>query len=77
MGGFNIDPLSFDTSQHINEFVDNIISSLQLQILQSTRIQKNHKTLINNVFCSIPNFDFKWQYHNNFSRSSSTILFNI
>ena len=35
MGDFNIDLLSFDISQHINEFIDNItLSSLQPQILQ-------------------------------------------
>ena len=28
MGGFNIDRLSFDITQHINEFIDNITSSL-------------------------------------------------
>ena len=39
MGDFNIDLLSFDTLQHINEFIDNITSSsLQPQILQATRI---------------------------------------
>ena len=39
MGDFNIDLLSLDTSQHINEFIDIITSSsLQPQILQATRI---------------------------------------
>ena len=59
MGDFNIDLLTCDTSQLINEFVDNItLSSLQIQILQS-RLHKNRKTLINNIFHNIPNFEIK------------------
>ena len=51
MTEFHIDFLSFDTSQQINEFIDNIASSsLQPQMLQPTRIQKKHKTLIHNIF---------------------------
>ena len=45
MGDFNINLLSFNSLQHINEFIDNITSSsLQPQILQPTTIHKNHKT---------------------------------
>ena len=78
MGDFTIDHLNFHTTQHINEFIDNIMSpSLQPQILQPTRIHKNHKTLIDNIFCNILNLELsKLQYHNNFMRSPSTILFN-
>lgn len=63
MGNFNTDLLSFDTAQDINEFIDNsTLSSLQPQILQPTRRYKNHKTLIDDIFCNIPNFETKIQY---------------
>ena len=71
MGDFNIDLLSFDTSQHINEFIDNTASSSpQPQILQPTRIHKNHKTVTDNIFCNIPNFEIK----NSVSGNITTIL---
>ena len=44
LGDFNIDLLSFDTSHYINEFLDNITSSL---------IHKNLKTLIDIFFVKI------------------------
>ena len=57
---FNINLLRFNSLQYINEFIDNITSSsLQLQILQPTRIHKNPKTLVDNIFCNIPNFKIK------------------
>ena len=60
MGDFKIDLLSFDNSEHINEFINNnTSSSFQPQILQLTRLHKNHETLIDNVFCNIPSFEIK------------------
>ena len=47
MGGFNIDLLSFDTSQHINEFIDNITSlSLQPQYCNLPEYTKTIKGLL-------------------------------
>ena len=75
MGNFNIDLLSFDTSQHINEFIDNTTSSsLQPQISQPTRIHKNHKTLIDNIFCNIPNFEIKTSVSGNITTTLSDHL---
>ena len=72
MGGFNIDRLSFDISQHINEFIDNITSSLlQLQILQPTRIHKIQKTRIDNVFSKIPNFEIRNSVNGNITTTLS------
>ena len=62
MGDFNIDLLSFDTSQHTNEFIDNITSSsLQLQILQTTRIHKTIKLLLKIYFVTFPILKLKIQ----------------
>ena len=46
MKHFNIGLLSFDASQYINKFIENITSSsLQPQIIQPTKTHKNHKIL--------------------------------
>ena len=56
LGDFNIDLLNFDTSNHVNTFLDDLASnSLQPQILLPARVCKNSKTLIDNIFCNIPN----------------------
>ena len=56
LGDFNIDLLNFDTSEHFSTFPDDLASnSLQPQILLSIRISNNSKTLIDNIFCNIPN----------------------
>ena len=49
LGDFNTDLLYFDTSEHVSTFLDD------LQILLSTRISNNTKTLTDNIFCNIPN----------------------
>ena len=55
LGDFNIDLLNFDTSNHINTLLDDLASnSLQPQILLRTRVCKNSKTLIDNIFWNIP-----------------------
>ena len=75
MGDFNIDLLTFDTSQLINDFIDSITSSsLQIQILQPTRIHKSHKTLINNIFYNIPNFEIKNSVSGNITTTLSDHL---
>ena len=75
MGDFNIDVLRFDTSQHINEFIDNITSSsLQPQTLQPTRIHENHKTLIDNIFSNAPNFEIKNSVSGNITATLSDQL---
>ena len=56
LGDFNIDLLNFDTSEYVNIFLDDVASnSLQPQVLLPTRISNNSKTLIDNIFCNIPN----------------------
>ena len=75
MGDFNIDLLSFDTSQHISEFINNITSSaLQPQKFQPNRIHKNHKTLIDNIFCNISNFEIKNSISGNITTTLSDYL---
>ena len=60
IGDFNIDLLNFENSEYINQFIDDITSaSLQPQILQPSRIFKNSKTLIDNIFCNIPHTQIK------------------
>ena len=55
LGDFNIDLLNFDTSEHVSTFLDYLASnSLQPQILLTTRISNNSKTLTDNIFCNIP-----------------------
>ena len=52
---FNSDLMNFDTSEHVSTFLDDLASnSLKPQIILSTRISNNSKTLIDNVFCNIP-----------------------
>ena len=56
LGDFNIALLNFDTSENASTFLDDLESnSLQPQILLPTRISNNSKTLIDNIFCNIPN----------------------
>ena len=56
LGDFNIDLLNFDTSEYVSTFLDDLASNLlQPQILLPTRISNNSKTLIDNIFCNIPN----------------------
>ena len=56
LGDFdNTDQLNFDTSENGSTFLDDLASnSLQSQILLPTRISKNSKTLIDNIFCNVP-----------------------
>ena len=52
LGGFNIDLLNFDTSEHVTTFLYDLASnSLQPQILLPTSVSNNSKTLIDNFFC--------------------------
>ena len=76
LGDFNIDLLNFDTLEYVSTFLDDIASnSLQAQILQPTRISNNSKTLIDNIFCNIPNPVVFWKHLIENIRSSSTILY--
>ena len=54
LGDFNNDLLNFDTSVHVSTFLDDLATnSLQPWIFLPTRISKNSKTLIDNIFCNI------------------------
>ena len=54
IGDFNIDLLKFDSSEHINRFINGLSSNcLHPQILLPTRISDNSKTIIDNMFSNI------------------------
>ena len=75
LGDFNIDLLNFDTSEYVSNFLDNLASnSLKPQILLPTRISNNSKTLIDNIFCNIPNPLVKSAMSGNISSSISDDL---
>ena len=75
LGDFNIDLLNFDTSEYVSTFLDDLASnSLQPQILLPTRISNNSKTLIDNIFCNIPNPLVKSAMSGNISSSISDHL---
>ena len=51
MGDFNINLINTDTNQQVSDFFDNMSSHhFAPYILQPTRIAKNSKTLIDNIF---------------------------
>ena len=67
LGDFNIDLLSFDTSDHINIFFDVLASySLQLQIVLPTGVCKNSKIEPISQNCDL------WEHFILYIRSSST-----
>ena len=54
IGDFNIDFIKFDTSEHINKFINDLFSNcLHPQILLPTQISSNSKTIIDNMFSNI------------------------
>ena len=54
VGNFKIDQLKFDSSEHINKFINDLSSNcLHLQILLRTRINGNSKNIIDNMFSNI------------------------
>ena len=54
IGDFNIDLLKFDSSEHINKFMNDLTSNcLHPQIPLPTWISGNSKTVIDNMFSSI------------------------
>ena len=72
LGDFNIDLLIFDTSEYVSTFLDDLaFNSLQPQILLPTRISNNSKTLIDKIFCNIPNPLVKSAMSGNISSSIS------
>ena len=72
---FDIDLLNFDTSECVSTFLDDLASnSLQPEILLPTRISNNSKTLIDNIFCNIPNSLVKRAISGNISSSISDHL---
>ena len=80
LGDFNIDLLNFDTSEHVSTFLNDLASnSLQPQVILPTRISKNSKNLIHNIFCNIPNpLGQKcnaWKHLIKYITSSSPILY--
>ena len=78
LGDLNIDLLNFDTSNHKNTFLDDLASnSPQPQILLTTRIFKNSNTLIDNIFCDIPNLLVTNAISRNISFSTSDHLHNF
>ena len=75
LGHFKIDLLNFDTSEYVTSFLDDLASnSLQPQIFLPTRISNNSKTLIDNIFCNIPNTLVKSAMSGNISSSISDHL---
>ena len=75
LGDFNTDLLNLDTSEHVSTFLDDLVSNpLQPQILLHTRISNNSKTLIDNIFCNIPNTLVKHAMSGNISSSISDHL---
>ena len=55
---FNINLLNAETNTNISEFYDNISSHFFVPyILQPTRLTKNSKTLINNIFLNSTEFE--------------------
>ena len=75
IGDFKIDLLNFDKSEYVSTFlVDLASNSLQLQILLPTRISNYTKTLIDNIFCNIPNPLVKSTMSANISSSISDHL---
>ena len=51
---FNINPLKFDTSEHINKFMNDLCSNcLHPQILLPTQIIGIGKTIVDNMFSNI------------------------
>ena len=75
LGDFNIDVINFNTSEYVSTFLDDLASNLmQPQILLPTRISNNSKTLIDNIFCNIPNPLVKSAMSGNISPSISDHL---
>ena len=59
IGDFNIDLLKFDSSEHINKFINDLSSyCLHPQILL-IQISGNSKTIIDNMFSNIANLLLK------------------
>ena len=72
---FNIDLLNCDTSEYVSTFLDDLASnSLQPKIVLPTRISNNSKTLIDSIFCNIPNKLVKSVMSRNISSSISDHL---
>ena len=75
LGEFNIDLLIFVTSEYVSTFLDDLaFNSLQPQILLPTKKSNNNKTLIDNIFCNIPNPLVKSAMSGNISSSTSDNL---
>ena len=75
LGDFSIDLLNFDTSEYVSTFLEDLArNSLQPQILLPTRISNNSKTLIDDIFCNIPNTMVKSGMSGNISSSISDHL---
>lgn len=75
---FNVDLLNFDTSDHRNTLLDDIaFNSLHPQILLLTRVYKNSKTFIDNIFCNIPNPLVKTAISGDTSFSTKVIFHNF
>ena len=75
LGDFNIDLLNSSTSDHINIVLKDLTSNyVQPQIFLHTRVFKNSKTLMSNLFCNIPNSLAKTAIYGNISSSMSDHL---
>ena len=58
MGDFNINLLNAETNIKISEFYDNMSSHFfAVYILQPTRLTKNSKTIIDNIFLNSIKFE--------------------
>ena len=54
LGDFDVDLLNHDQHSTTNEFLDSLSSYMPLpHILQPTRIRKNPKTLIDNIYSNV------------------------
>ena len=72
MGDFNKNLLRSDTKPQVSEFFDNLSSHFFAPyILQPTRLAKNYKTLINNIFINTLEFG---SYSGNFTSQISDDL---
>ena len=74
LGDFNIVLLNFDTSEYVSTFLNLAYNSLQPQIPLPTRISNNSKSLIDNIFCNIPDPLIKSAMSGNISSSISDHL---
>ena len=76
MGDFNIDLLKFDSSEHINKFINDLPSNCSyLHIILPTQISDNNKTVIDHIFSNITEPLIKYVVTGNITFSISDQFF--